>query len=106
MIDASRTEGFDRSAHRANALIPSGLLRMQSERSEMKLKLESFSAQDPVGEDGQSVGAVLRIVFGDGLPGTLGVSGTIGISFEHPNPTGLTFAEVERLAIDRVLDAM
>ena len=72
----------------------------------MKLKLESFSAQEPVGDDGQSVGAVLRIVFGDGLPGTLGVSGTIGISFEHPNPTGLTFAEVERLAIDRILDAM
>ncbi len=73
---------------------------------DMKLKLSKFSVHGNDGHAANVVGATLEIVFSDKGIGTLGVAGDIGISFEHPNPTGLTFAEVERLAIDRVLESL
>ncbi|MCJ8005683.1 hypothetical protein MU483_13500 [Staphylococcus aureus] len=72
----------------------------------MKLKLERFSVYEATADEGPSVGASLAIVFSEEPDGVLLVSGSIGITFEHPNPNELTFPQVEELARERILAAL
>ncbi|MEN5203995.1 hypothetical protein ABE473_05990 [Stenotrophomonas sp. TWI700] len=72
----------------------------------MKLKLESFSAYDDEHDMPHSVGAVLCIEASDSAEGTIHISSRVTVTFQHPAPRDLTFREVERLATERVLEAL
>ncbi|WP_455923268.1 hypothetical protein [Pseudomonas putida] len=70
----------------------------------MKLKLNNFQAYDPYQPgDSPMIGADLAIVFKEGSDQ---ITGSIGTSFDHPNPRALTFEEAEKLAIEHVLSQM
>lgn len=70
----------------------------------MKLKLKNFQAYDSYEEgDSPSIGADLDIVF---VEGAKQIAGSIGTSFDHPNPRSLTFEEAEKLAIAHVLSQL
>lgn len=70
----------------------------------MKLSLQSMSAYPALAEEPSSIGAELSISFPQA--GDLMISGKIGLTFAHENPEALSFAEVEKLAIAKVLQAM
>lgn len=72
----------------------------------MKLKLESFAAYDDEHDMTPSIGATLGIEASDSAEGTTHISSRIGVTFEHPTPRDVTFREVERLAIERFLEAI
>lgn len=71
----------------------------------MKLSLRSVtihSAADD--EESPSIGANLDIAFPNAGDDLL-IAGTVGVTFAHPAPETLTFAEIEPLAIAKVLEA-
>lgn len=69
----------------------------------MKLKLDSFSVYQARDGGSPAVGATLEIVFSQLNSSVIHAGGTVFITFEHPTPDSLTFAEVERLAKQWVL---
>ncbi|EMT5435475.1 hypothetical protein WMR10_001015 [Stenotrophomonas maltophilia] len=72
----------------------------------MKLSLRTVRIQPATeGEDSPSIGAELTILFPNAGDNVL-IAGSIGVTFSHPAPETLTFAEIEPLAVAEVLAAL
>lgn len=72
----------------------------------MKLSLRNVSIYPASeGRDSPSIGAELSILFPNAGNDLL-IAGSIGVTFSHPAPETLTFAEIEPLAVKEVLAAL